>query len=188
MTFADTARSSVQHRFDKNGDLITFGDGSPSTHHSPRAYYIEKFSSYLEDECGPREYQGGSFSVSTFTRVAEVRRVIDIILSELELARTDPPSQQELDSARARAVGGFQLGLETSNALLAALVNLDIYGLPENSIDTYRSRVRATTIEDTARLANQLIHPERAAIVLVGPADALVTQLVGLGPVEVITS
>ncbi|MGE4607693.1 MAG: pitrilysin family protein [Myxococcota bacterium] len=129
---------------------------------------------------------GGSFSVSTFTRVAEVRRAVDIILSELERIRSDPPSQQELDKARARAVGGFQLGLETSNALLAALVNLDVYGLPEDSIDTYRSRLRATTIEDTERLANQLIHPERAAIVLVGPAEALVPQLEGLGPIEVI--
>lgn len=130
---------------------------------------------------------GGTFSVSTFTRVAEVRRVIDIIVSELELARTDPPSQQELDKARALAVGGFQLGLETSAALLGALVNLDVYGLPEDSIDTYRSRVRATTTEDTAALAIELLHPERAAIVLVGPADALVGQLENLGPVAVIT-
>ncbi len=131
--------------------------------------------------------EGGNFSVSTFTRVAEVRRVIDIILSELELVRTSPPSQQELDNARALAVGGFQLGLETSHALLAALVNLNVYSLPENSIDTYRSRIRATTTEDTRRLAQQLIHPERAGIVLVGPAEVLVAQLEGLGPVTVIT-
>ncbi len=131
--------------------------------------------------------EGGTFSVSTFTGVAEVRRVIDIVLSELERTRTDPPSQPELDKARAIAVGAFQLGLETSSALLAALVNLDVYGLPEDSIDTYRSRIRATTTEDTARLADKLIHPGRTAIVLVGPADALVGQMEGLGPVEVIT-
>jgi zinc protease len=130
---------------------------------------------------------GGSFSVSTFTRVAEVRRVIDIILSELELVRSNPPSQEELDKARSRAVGGFQLGLETSGALLSALVNLNVYALPDDSIDTYRSRIRATTVEDTRRLANELVHPNRAAIVLVGPAEALVDQLEGLGPVQVIT-
>jgi len=129
---------------------------------------------------------GGSFSVSTFTRVAEVRRAIDMVLSELERARTDPPTQPELDAARARAVGGFQLGLETPDALLGALVDLDIYGLPEDSVDTYRSRIRATTVDDLARLATALIHPHRAAIVLVGPASEITGQLEGLGPIEVV--
>jgi zinc protease len=130
---------------------------------------------------------GGSFSVSTFTRVAEVRRVIEIILAELERVRTDPPSPEELDRARAIAVGGFGLGLETSGALLAALVNLNVYGLPEDSVDTYRSRIRAVTVADTQRSAIELIHPGRAAIVLVGPAETLVPQLAGFGPVEVVT-
>ena len=118
--------------------------------------------------------------------LGEVRRAIDILLAELALVRTDPPSQDELDKARARAVGGFQLGLETSGALLSALVNLNVYGLAEDSVDTYRSRIRETTVEDTRRLAERLIHPERAAIILVGPAEALTPQLKDLGPIEVV--
>jgi predicted Zn-dependent peptidase len=88
---------------------------------------------------------------------------------------------------RSLAVGGFALSLETSDAVLASLVDLEIYGLPDDSLDTYRARVRATTTSDTARLARQLLHPERAAIVLVGPAGALLPQLEGLGPVEVVS-
>lgn len=68
----------------------------------------------------------------------------------------------------------------------AALVELDVYGLPEDSLDTYRARVRATTAEQAAELARRLLHPERAAIVLVGPADRILPQLEGLGPVEVV--
>ena len=37
-----------------------------------------------------------------------------------------------------------------------------------------------------ARLARERLHPDRAAIVLVGPAEAIVPQLEGLGPVEVV--
>ena len=78
------------------------------------------------------------------------------------------------------------MGLETSDAVTAALVDLDVYGLPQDSLDTYRTRVRAVTPADMAAVAQAHLHPERAAIVLVGPAKAIVPQLEGLGPVDVV--
>jgi zinc protease len=129
---------------------------------------------------------GGIFSASTATRASEARRVLDLVLAELERARQQPPTGPELEVARALAVGNFALALETSDAVLGALVDLEVYGLPEDALDTYRSRVRATTTADTARAASQLLHPERAAVVLVGPADQLLPQLEGLGPIEVV--
>jgi zinc protease len=128
----------------------------------------------------------GPFYVATFTRVPETRRALDLILAQLEDARTDPPSEDELRDAKALQVGQFSLGLETSRAVVQALVNLDVYGLPQDSLDTYRRRVRATTTEDTARMARELLHPERAAIVLVGPAAELAPLMQDLGSVEVV--
>jgi zinc protease len=129
---------------------------------------------------------GGTFVVATFTRVAEVRRVIDLLLAELARARREPPAGSELEEMRALEVGQFALGIETSDAVLDSLVNLNIYGLPEDSLDTYRSRIRAVTAADVERLALRLLHPDRAAIVLVGPAEALTPQLNDLGPIEVV--
>jgi zinc protease len=128
----------------------------------------------------------GPFLVSTSTRVPETRRVIDLMLAELEGARVRPPGADELRDAQMLAVGEFALGLETSGAVAAALVDLDVYGLPEDSLDTYRARVRAVTTAEVARTAERLLHPERAAIVLVGPAAELRTQAEGLGPVEIV--
>lgn len=128
----------------------------------------------------------GPFYVATSTRVSEVRRVLDLTFAELERARSDPPSEDELRDARALQVGEFSLGLETSRSVMDSLVDLDVYGLPEDSLDTYRGRVRATTTQDTARMAGSLLHPERAAIILVGPAEDLVPQVEDLGPVEVV--
>jgi zinc protease len=128
----------------------------------------------------------GPFYASTFTRVSEVRRAIDLLLAEIERMKADPPSEEELRDARALQVGRFSLGLETSGAVMSALVDLEIYGLPRDSLDTYRRRVRAVTTDDTARMAETLLHPERAAIILVGPAEDLVAQVEDLGPVEVV--
>lgn len=128
----------------------------------------------------------GPFYAATFTRVPEVRRALDLALSELERVKSSPPSEEELREAKALMVGGFSLALETSSAVMSSLVDLDIYGLPQDSLDTYRRRVRAVGAHDTARLARKLLHPDRAAIVLVGPAEELVPQLDGLGPVEIV--
>jgi zinc protease len=126
----------------------------------------------------------GPFFVSTFTRVSETRRVIDLLLSEVARMRDVPPNAGELRDAQSQTVGGFALGLETSDALVAALVGLDVQGLPDDSLDRYRAKVRAVSVEDAARAARDRLHPERAAIVVVGPAAALRAQLEGLGPIE----
>jgi zinc protease len=83
-------------------------------------------------------------------------------------------------------VGQFGLGLETSQAVLSSLVNLEIYGLPADSLDTYRTRVSAITAEQTRRVADELLHPSRAAIVLLGPADILGPEFEDLGAVEIV--
>jgi zinc protease len=128
----------------------------------------------------------GPFFAATFTRVEKTRAALDILLAELERARSKPPAEDELSWARTLATGSFAMGLETSDAVTGALVDLDVYGLPEDSLDTYRTRVRAITPAQIAAVANAHLHPERAAIVLVGPAKAIVPQLDGLGTVEVV--
>jgi zinc protease len=128
----------------------------------------------------------GPFEVVTFTRVPETRRVIDLVLEELERMRREPPTAAELANAQSLAVGSFGLSLETSRAVMASLVELDVHGLPDDSLDTYRARVRAVTTRDTARVAKELLHPQRAAIVVVGPAKDLRPQLEGLGELEVV--
>lgn len=124
--------------------------------------------------------------VSTFTRVPETRRVVDLVRRELERIRESPPDAEELAKAQSLRTGSFGLALETSAAVASALVDLDVHGLPEDSLDTFRSRVRAVSPDDTARVARELIHPDRLVIVVVGPAEALVPQLEDLGPVEVV--
>ncbi len=128
----------------------------------------------------------GPFAVVTFTRVPEVRRVVDILLEEMERMRTEPPRGTELANAQSQATGRFALSLETSAAVAGSMVDLDVHGLPEDSLDTYRGRIRAITAERVAAVAREVIHPERSVIVLVGPAEALRPQLEGLAPLEVV--
>ncbi len=130
--------------------------------------------------------QPGPFSISTFTRVPKVRRVVDLLLDEMAAIRSEQPIQQrELQKFISYNVGRFGLSLETSDKVLFGLVDLDVHDLPRDSLDTYRSRLRAVTLEDVNRAAQLRLHPDRAAIVVLGPAEQLVPALEGLGEVEV---
>jgi zinc protease len=109
------------------------------------------------------------------------------VLDELEAIRgSRPPSAEELNAAKRFNAGRFALTLETSSAIAASLIDLDLYHLPTDSLDTYRTRVRAVTLGEAAAQARERLHPERAAIVVAGPADTLVKQLEGYGAVEVV--
>jgi zinc protease len=132
-----------------------------------------------------QRHQPGPFLVSTFTRVPKVGEVVAGVLEELERVRRDPPGPEELARVQSQSSGRFALGLETSGAVAAALVDLDVYGLPRDSLDTYRGRVWAVTPEQTAAVARDLIDPERASIVVVGPAETIRPQLEPFGTVEV---
>lgn len=130
----------------------------------------------------------GPFVVASFTRVPETRRAVDILLGELEEIRSsEPQTASELAEAKSYLVGQFGLGLETSEAVMQSLVDLEVHELPEDTLDRYRERVDAVTVEETAGIARDLLHPARAAIVLLGPADALAPQMKGLGNVIVVS-
>ena len=125
----------------------------------------------------------GPFQVSTFTRVPEARRVVDLILEGIQGIRDDPPSELELAATKSYAVGRFALSLETSASVLSSIVSLDVYGLPEDSLDTYRARIRAIELAETAEVARDLFHADRCVILVLGPASELVPQMEGLGEI-----
>ena len=128
----------------------------------------------------------GPFQVSTFTRVPKVREVVDLIVKEVEGMRGEGAMTEiELAKFISYNVGRFGLSLETSQSVLSSLVDLEVHGLPMDSLDTYRSRIRAITLADVHAAARDHLHPDRAAIIVLGPAKDIVPQLEDLGPVEV---
>lgn len=128
----------------------------------------------------------GPYVITSFTRVPEVGKLLASTFEELERVRREPPSGDELENARSLRTGSFPLALETTEALMRALLDLDVYGLPRDMLDTYRGRMRALTAAQIAAAANALVHPERASIVAVGPASALREALAPYGEVEVV--
>ena len=56
------------------------------------------------------------------------------------------------------------------------IVSQELYGLPDDYLQTYRDRVSAITADDVHRVANSYILPDRMAIVVVGDAGEILSQ------------
>jgi zinc protease len=108
-------------------------------------------------------------------------------LTELERMRDTPIEASELAAARDFLVGVFPLRFETPGAVVGALAGLAVHGLPLDELIEYRSRIEAVDIAAVAAAARQHLDVDRAAIVLVGDADAFGADLeaAGLGRVVV---
>jgi zinc protease len=108
-------------------------------------------------------------------------------MAELERIREQPVTDAELRAARDYLVGVFPLRFETPGPVVGAIAGLVVHELPDDELARYRPAIEAVTAADVLAVAQAHLHPERAAIVLVGDADRFAAELesAGLGPITV---
>ncbi len=115
-----------------------------------------------------------------------VPAVVDM-LAELEGVRISAPTDEELRAARDYLVGVFPLRFETPGAVVGALSGMVIQGLPDDELARYRPAIDAVDADAVLAAARAHVRPDESAIVLVGDADAFLTDLesAGIAPIVV---
>ncbi|HEX7223440.1 MAG TPA: insulinase family protein, partial [Candidatus Limnocylindrales bacterium] len=108
-------------------------------------------------------------------------------LAELDRIRDAAIGEDELRAARDFLVGVFPLRFETPGPVVGALSGLFVHDLPDDELARYRPAIEAVTVDDVKSVAERRIDPARAAVVLVGDADAFGADLeaAGFGPVTI---
>ncbi len=95
---------------------------------------------------------------------------------EFEKMRTDKVREDEIADAQAFLTGVFPIRAETQEGLTNLIVNQQLYGLPEDYLQTYRDKIDAVTIDDVQRAAQAYVRPDEMAIVIVGDAEQVLPQ------------
>ncbi|MGB7923662.1 MAG: pitrilysin family protein [Pyrinomonadaceae bacterium] len=124
----------------------------------------------------------GSFRASAEVRGPVTGASLKEFFYELERIRSEAVSDKELKDAKAFLTGVFPIRLETQEGLIDQLVQIKMFGLPDDYLQTYRDRVNAVTAEDIRRVARQHVTPDNAAIVIVGDAAAIMDQIESYAP------
>jgi zinc protease len=121
-------------------------------------------------------------TAGTFRATAEVRTPVagdslKEFFYELDRIRNEPVSEKEIADAKSYLTGVFPIRLETQEGLVDQLVQIKMFGLPEDYLEIYRSRIQAVTIAEVQEVARKYVKPDEAAIVIVGDGAQLVEQI-----------
>ncbi|MEP6568488.1 MAG: pitrilysin family protein [Acidobacteriota bacterium] len=121
-------------------------------------------------------------TAGTFRATAEVRTAVTgdslkEFFYELNRIRTEPVSEKEMGDAKSYLTGVFPLRLETQEGLVDQLLQIKMFGLPENYLETYREQIQAVTTEQVLAVAKKYVTPDEAAIVIVGDGAQLLEQV-----------
>jgi zinc protease len=125
-------------------------------------------------------YSGFSFpkGIGKFIAYAAVRNevvepALRAILSEMEGMRDAPVPEPELDDAKSYLTGGFALRLETVNDLAGQIISLKLRGLPLSDLSAYPPAIEKVDDAAVLEVSQKYIHPDTAAIVVVGDAAVI---------------
>ena len=121
-------------------------------------------------------------TAGTFRSTAEVRTPVTgdslrEFFYELSRIRNEPVSEKEIGDAKSYLTGVFPLRLETQEGLVDQLLQIKMFGLPQDYLETYRNEVQAVTVEQVQEVAKKYVKPDEAAIIIVGDGAQLLEQV-----------
>jgi zinc protease len=128
----------------------------------------------------------GAFLLSTFTKNESVGTTIDLALATMKKFQDEGPTAKEVEDAKTFLIGALPLGVQTAASLAAQWSAIDYYNLGNDYFEKYEGRIRAVTVADVRRVAQERLREDKLAIVAVSSAGEIKGQLEKFGPVEVL--
>jgi predicted Zn-dependent peptidase len=103
--------------------------------------------------------------------IARIDDAVSTIAAELRKIAAEPPAGEELEKARNFAKGRFVLQLESPQGLMMFGLRREVleHRLPDP--DEALGKLDAVTAEDVARVASDLLAPDRLRLAVIGPFD-----------------
>ena len=113
--------------------------------------------------------EDGPFLMGLQTKNTQADKAREVLLETLSRFIQDGPSAKELAAAQKNITGGFPLRIAGNAKVVEYLAMIGFYGLPLDYLDRFTGRVEAVTAEQIRDAFARRIHPERLAVINVGP-------------------
>jgi predicted Zn-dependent peptidase len=124
----------------------------------------------------------GPFILQTSVQSDGTAEAIKSSLLEIHAIRTDrPPTEGEVDVAKAALTRGYARNFETAEQIARAIAQLVLYGLPDDYFDTFTSKVAEVTVDRARQVASTHLDPNRLATAVVSDSSIVIPQLAAAG-------
>ena len=112
----------------------------------------------------------GPIAAAAQTKNESAVEVADLMLKEMAGLKSNPPAAEELTARKATLSGGFGRSVASTGGLASYLSNLALQGVDLGEINRYSPNVEAVTADQVKAMADQVLDPARATIIIAGDA------------------
>lgn len=113
----------------------------------------------------------GRFVAYIGTAPENLRRAVDGLREQINLIVAEPPTDEEVESAKAYLTGSYVFEFETNTQLTSFMAAAELYGLGFNYPQRYLDEVSRVTPGEVFRVAQAHLHPDKLTLVVVGPTE-----------------
>jgi zinc protease len=113
----------------------------------------------------------GSFRAFFQSRSEAVGRATAIVLEEIERIRSEPVSDEELQTSKAAFIESFTRNFASAGQVAGLFASFELTARDFDYLRTYRANMAAVTADDVLRVAREYLHPDRLTILAVGNVD-----------------
>ena len=113
--------------------------------------------------------QLGVFGIYMGVGAGKEKEALAGLKEHLDRIRTEPPTEEELERAKAQMLGGLAIGLQKNGALADTLASDEALGLGYLNYKKLPEEIKAVTAKDIQQVAAKYIIPEHEVRLVLGP-------------------
>ncbi|MDX2216577.1 MAG: pitrilysin family protein [Oculatellaceae cyanobacterium bins.114] len=113
----------------------------------------------------------GPFSISMQTSPTDANQAIDSTVALLQQLREHGITAEELSAAQRSITNSYPVDLASPSSIASEILMNEVYGLSQDELRQFPSRIKAVTLEQVQQVIRELIHPDNLVIVTAGPGD-----------------
>ena len=122
---------------------------------------------------GVGQYWPGVFRVFYQSKSETVAFAAQIAKTEIERIRTEPVSEDELNTAKNSFIDVFPRRFESAGQIAGTFVNDDYNGRPHGYWDRYRDNIKKVGTDEVLAVAKKYLHPDKLVMLIVGKWDEI---------------
>ena len=126
----------------------------------------------------------GTFRIAGSTKSPSTVAAIKAIEAEVDKIRNEPVTEKELAEAKDKVLNSFVFFFDSPAKTLNRVMEYEYWGYPDDFLFQYQNGIKAVTIDDVLKVANQYVHPDELTIVAVGNAAEMSIPISDLGEVH----
>lgn len=128
----------------------------------------------------------GEFSSSTFTKTESTAETVQAVLDVIASMRKEPPTEEELNTAKSYLAGNFPSGLETPQDVVNYAWIIEYSGLSKDYLNQAVQSYNKAQRQDLVDVAEKIVDMDHLTIVVAGEASKIKEALEKIAPVTVI--